>query len=93
MVVIFYFLLIRPQRRRAQGQRSLMDSLDVGDDVITIGGMHGTITEIDDDSMLLEVAPDIEVRFIKSAIARKAPHMEAAEQADDADEEDAEGSR
>jgi preprotein translocase subunit YajC len=83
MVAVFYFLLIRPQQRRARSQRSLMDSLAVGDDVITIGGMQGTITEIDDDSVLLEVAPQIELRFIRSAIARKAPHMEEAVQADE----------
>ena len=83
MVAVFYFLLIRPQQRRARSQRSLMDSLSVGDDVITIGGLQGTITELDDDSVLLEVAPQIELRFIRSAIARKAPHMEEAAQADE----------
>ena len=90
---VFYFMLIRPQQRRSRSQRSLMDSLDVGDDVITIGGMHGTITEIDDDSILLEVAPEIEIRFIRSAISRKAPHMEELQGSDQGDEEEAEGSR
>jgi preprotein translocase subunit YajC len=86
MVGVFYFLLIRPQQRRARSQRSLMDSLSVGDDVITIGGLQGTITELDDESVLLEVAPQIELRFIRSAIARKAPHMEAAQADEEADE-------
>ena len=90
---VFYFMLIRPQQRRSRSQRSLMDSLSVGDDVITIGGMHGTITEIDDDSILLEVAPEIEIRFVRSAISRKAPHMEQVEGSDQGDEEEAEGSR
>jgi len=90
---VFYFMLIRPQQRRSRSQRSLMDSLSVGDDVITIGGMHGTITEIDDDSILLEVAPEIEIRFIRSAISRKAPHMEELQGSDQGDEEEAEGSR
>ncbi len=71
MIAVFYFLLIRPQQRRARGQRSLIDSLDVGDEVVTIGGMHGTITEMDDEGVIIEIAPDVEVRFVKSAIARK----------------------
>src|SRR5438105_2769231 len=90
---VFYFMLIRPQQRRSRSQRSLMDSLSVGDDVITIGGMHGTITEIDDDSILLEVAPEIEIRFIRSAISRKAPHMLEQEASEQADDEKAGGTR
>ena len=71
MVVIFYFLLIRPQRRRAIQQRDLVESLGVGDDVVTVGGMFGTIRAIDDDMITVEVAPGIDIRMLKSAILRK----------------------
>lgn len=71
MGAVFYFLLIRPQQRRQRDQRSLLDSLHVGDDVVTIGGVIGTIREVDDSEVTLEVAPDVDVRFLRSAIARK----------------------
>src|SRR5207253_4089684 len=71
MVVIFYFLLIRPQRRRAMQQRDLVESLDVGDEVVTVGGMFGTIRAIDDDLVTVEVAPGTDIRMLKSAILRK----------------------
>src|SRR5438093_2342160 len=69
--VVFYFLLIRPQQRRARAQRELTQSVAEGDEVVTIGGMFGIVRELDDDSVLLEVAPGTELRFLRSAIARK----------------------
>jgi preprotein translocase subunit YajC len=71
LVGVFYFLLIRPQQRRARAQRELVMSLEVGDEVVTIGGMFGTITAVDDESVTVEVAPGTSMRFVKSAIARK----------------------
>jgi preprotein translocase subunit YajC len=71
MVAIFYFLLIRPQQRRVRQQRELVESLDVGDEVITIGGILGTIRSLDDDEVRLEVSPGTEIRMVKSAVARK----------------------
>jgi preprotein translocase subunit YajC len=71
MVAIFYFLLIRPQQRRARQQRELVGSLAVGDEVVTIGGMFGTITGMDDESVTLDVGSGTRVRFVKQAIARK----------------------
>ena len=68
---IFYFLLIRPQQRQRRRQASLLDSLEVGDEVQTIGGMFGVIKEMEDDSVMVEVAPDVEIRFLRGAIARK----------------------
>jgi preprotein translocase subunit YajC len=71
MVAIFYFLLIRPQQRRVRQQRELVSSLEVGDEVITIGGMFGTIKRMDDEEITLEVSPGTEIRMVKSAVARK----------------------
>lgn len=71
MVAIFYMVLIRPQRRRQQAQRQLIESLDVGDEVVTLGGMYGTIRALDDESVTLEVAPGVDIRFARGAIARK----------------------
>jgi preprotein translocase subunit YajC len=71
MVAIFYFLLIRPQQRRARQQRELVGSLTVGDEVVTIGGMFGTIAAMDDESVTLDVGSGTRIRFLKQAVARK----------------------
>jgi preprotein translocase subunit YajC len=71
MVAIFYFLLIRPQQRRVRQQRELVNNLHVGDEVITIGGMFGTVRNMNDDEVTLEVSPGTEIRIVKSAVARK----------------------
>ena len=68
---VFYFLMIRPQKRTRQRQAALINSVEIGDEVQTIGGMFGTVREIDDESVLLEVAPEIDIRFLRGAIARK----------------------
>jgi len=68
---VFYFLLIRPQRARAQTQRNLLSSLGQGDRVVTIGGFHGTIASVDDDTLRVEIAPGTVVTLVKGAIARR----------------------
>ena len=71
MVAIFYFLLIRPQQRRVRQQRSLVESLRVGDEVITIGGLFGTILEIEDETITLDAGAGTRLRYLKQAVARK----------------------
>ena len=72
LVGVFYFLLIRPQQRRVRQQRELIQSIAVGDDVITIGGAYGTVVKMDDESVTVRVEPEgTPIRFVKSAIARK----------------------
>ena len=71
MVAIFYFLLIRPQQRRVRQQRTLVDSLRVGDEVITIGGLFGTILEIEDETITLDAGAGTRLRYLKQAVARK----------------------
>jgi preprotein translocase subunit YajC len=89
MVAIFYFLLIRPQQRRARQQRDLVGSLDVGDEVVTIGGIHGVIAEVDDETVTLDVGGGTRIRFIKQAVARKRviEEEEPEEEEEEADEE------
>ena len=71
LIGIFYFMLIRPQKKQAENRRALIESVEMGDEVITIGGIHGTIRSIDEDDMELEVAPGVVMTFVKSAVARK----------------------
>ncbi len=73
MIVGFYFLLIRPQRNRQKAQQALLASLEVGDEVMTTGGMFGTIIELDDEegTVLLEIAPGTRVRMVRQGIAQR----------------------
>ena len=71
MGVVFWLLIIRPQQRRAKEQRSLLSSLGPGDRVVSIGGIHGTIVEIDDDTVRLEIAPGTVVTFARQAVGRR----------------------
>jgi preprotein translocase subunit YajC len=71
LFAVFYFMLIRPQKKRVEQHRSLVESLDVGDDVVTIGGMYGTIRSIGDDDLEIEVADGTVVRFLKTAVSRR----------------------
>ena len=71
MVAIFYFLLIRPQQRRVKQQRELLGGLDVGDEVVTIGGLYGRILEMDDETITLDAGGGTRLRFLKQAVARK----------------------
>ena len=70
---VFYFLLIRPQQRRVRAQQTLVNAVEVGDEIMTTGGIFGTIVELDDDegTVLVEIAPGIRIRMVKSGIARR----------------------
>lgn len=71
MIAVFYFFIIRPQRNRQKAQQALSDSLAVGDEVRTIGGIHGRVLTVDEDSVLLEVAQG-QIRVARRAIGSKA---------------------
>jgi len=68
---IFYFILIRPQQQRQKKHKEMLDSLKVGDKVITIGGIYGVIREIKGDVFTLEVSKDIKINTTKNAIGSK----------------------
>lgn len=69
-VAIFYFLLIMPQRKQQKQQREMINSLKKGDKVITIGGIHGEIVDIDEEDLKLRVADKVEIKFNRNAIQR-----------------------
>jgi preprotein translocase subunit YajC len=71
MFGIMYAVLILPQRRKAREHQNLLRSLAPGDEVITSGGIYGGITEVDGESIYLEVAPDVEVRIARRAVAER----------------------
>ena len=69
ILIIMWFLLIRPQRRRQLESQRLVDSLAVGQEIVTAGGLYGTITQLEEDEAHLEIASGVEVRVAKRAIA------------------------
>ena len=71
MLGAFYVLLIRPQRRQVAAHQSLMASLNVGDEVMTMGGIFGRIQKLEVDVVDLEVAPGTSLRVARTAISRK----------------------
>lgn len=71
LIGIFYFMLIRPQKKRMAEHRSLVESIDLGDTVITMSGLYGTVKTIGDEEVELEIAPGTTVRFMKNAIGRR----------------------
>jgi len=72
IVVLFaamWLFLVRPQRRRQLEQAQLQDSLEPGDEILTAGGIHGTVREIEDELVHVEIAPDTVVRLDRRAVA------------------------
>ncbi|MET7331350.1 preprotein translocase subunit YajC [Nonomuraea sp. NPDC005650] len=70
LVVVFYFLLIRPQRKRQQEALQMQNSLAPGARVMTTTGLFGTVVAVDNEDVVLEIAPGIETRWVKAAIGR-----------------------
>ncbi|MGE5703573.1 MAG: preprotein translocase subunit YajC [Clostridia bacterium] len=68
MFAIFYFLLIRPQQKRNKTRNQMLSALKKGDKVVTIGGQHGTIQEINDQTVTLRVAHNVNVVFDRGAV-------------------------
>ena len=69
LVLFFYFLLYRPQKQAQKKRDAMLAALKIGDDIITLGGMHGKITALDDKSVTLRVAEDVNIVFERSAIS------------------------
>ena len=68
MFVIFYFLLIRPQQKKAKEQQEMINNLKKGDRIITSGGIHGTITSLDDTTITLEIADSVKIKISRGNV-------------------------
>jgi preprotein translocase subunit YajC len=69
MFAIFYFLLIRPQQKKAKQHKAMLAAVRKGDKVITSGGLHGEVTGVTDDVVTMEIAPKVRVKVSKGSIA------------------------
>jgi len=80
-IVIFYFLLIRPQKKRQKQHQDMLNSIKRGDQVVTAGGIYGTVRDVKDDSFILEVSDGVKIRVLRSAISfkRNAPEADETE--------------
>jgi preprotein translocase subunit YajC len=69
IIVVFYFFFIRPQMKRSKDQKKFKESLQKGQKIITIGGIHGRIVEIQDTTVTIEVENSVRLRIEKTAVA------------------------
>ncbi len=86
ILVVFYFLLIRPQQKKAKETQAMLDALKPGDAIVTTGGIHGRVVKLAPEEVQLELAPQVRIRLQRSAIAQvvgKGRSGEAGEQGGD----------
>lgn len=72
IIVVFYFFMIRPQMKKAKEEKAFKESIQKGDKVVTIGGVHGKIVEVNETTFLLEIDSNTRVKIEKSAISADA---------------------
>jgi preprotein translocase subunit YajC len=83
LLALMWFMLIRPQRRRQQDAQRLLETIGVGKEIVTAGGLYGTVTAVDGDEVRIEIADGVEVRIAKRAVAGVVSEDEEPEQAAD----------
>ena len=86
--LLLYLIVVRPQKRRQNEQRQMVSDLRVGDEVLTAGGIYGTISQVDDDRVTVEIAPKLEVQVSRRAIAGVTREPEEDEIAEDVEAEE-----
>jgi preprotein translocase subunit YajC len=69
IALIFYFFMIRPQQKRQKDQKSFVEAVKKGDMIVTVGGVHGKVVSIEDDTFILEVDRGAKIKFEKSSIS------------------------
>lgn len=73
IIVVFYFLLIRPQQKRAKEHRQMLENLKRGDKVITVGGIYGVVESVNPNTVVLKIAENVKVKFSKQSVAALRP--------------------
>jgi preprotein translocase subunit YajC len=73
IIAIFYFMIIRPQQKRMKEHQNLLSSVKRGDKVVLTGGMHGTVHEVEEKTLLVEIAKNTVVRFEKGSVQSVVP--------------------
>ena len=91
--LLLWLIVVRPQRKRQSQQQQMLGDLRVGDEVLTAGGIYGTISRLDEDSVTVEIAPKTEVRVARRAIAGVTREPEPGEDGETGDSEAEDGER
>jgi len=68
IILIFYFMILRPQQKKQKERQALLESVQKGDKVVTIGGVHGTVVGMEEKTVLVQIADNVKVKYEKSAI-------------------------
>jgi preprotein translocase subunit YajC len=87
LFALFWLLLIRPQRRRQAEQSALIASVEVGDEIVTAGGLFGHVRSVADDELLVEIAPGTNVRIARRAVAGIVGPEDEEDEEDEGEEE------
>ncbi|HEX3393283.1 MAG TPA: preprotein translocase subunit YajC [Acidimicrobiales bacterium] len=87
-LALLWLLFVRPQQRRMRQAQAMVATLAVGDEIITSGGLYGTVTDTDDTSLWVEIAPDVVVRVMRAAVAQQVTPTDLDEDDDDDDDTD-----
>lgn len=78
IIVVFYFLVIRPQNRKQKEAKKMLANVKKGDRVVTIGGMHGYVESVKEDGVVLKVDDNVKIKFSKSAVSQVLERKEEA---------------
>lgn len=70
ILVVFYFLLIRPQQRKQKEHQSMISSLDKGDKVVTSGGIYASVVAVKEDKLVLKIAENVKIELVKNQVAQ-----------------------
>jgi preprotein translocase subunit YajC len=87
VLVVLYVLTIRPQRQRQQAQQTMIDRAGVGDDILTNGGIYGTIVETEGDDIVVEIADGLTVHMTRRGIAAVLPPEDEEEEVEEVEED------
>ncbi len=82
VLIVFYFMLIRPQQKKDKEDRAMRENLEIGDEIVTIGGIVGLVVSIKEDTVVVETGSDrSKIRILKSAVAQNITAKEKADSA------------
>jgi preprotein translocase subunit YajC len=87
---VFYMLLVRPNKKRAEAHKQLVNSIEEGDEVVTGGGLFGIVTAVGDEQIELEIAPGTKVKFLKGYVLRRVDENLESEESEDEEVTEAE---
>ena len=69
IILIFYFLILRPQQKRQKERTKLLEGVQKGDKIVTVGGMHGTVVGLEEKTVLVQVAENVKLKFERTAVS------------------------